>query len=108
MTFILNNFWNYFQHGMGMPSISILLHELIKLMYHAGVQDPIFFRLGTCGGLGLEPGTVVVSTEALNGLLEPVHVVVNTLISINEASRFQDFRKFNLSGFLILAYRRSI
>lgn len=61
---------------MGMPSISILLHELIKLMYHAGVEDPIFFRMGTCGGLGLEPGTVVVSTEALNGLLEPVHIMV--------------------------------
>ncbi len=69
------------QHGMGMPSISILLHELIKLMYHAGVKDPIFFRLGTCGGLGLEPGTVVVSSETLNGTLEPVHVTVRILWS---------------------------
>ena len=31
-------------HGMGVPSLSILLHELIKLMWHAGVEDPIFFR----------------------------------------------------------------
>jgi uridine phosphorylase len=31
-------------HGMGIPSASILLHEIIKLMYHAGVKDPIFFR----------------------------------------------------------------
>ncbi|XKL59527.1 hypothetical protein PGB90_000543 [Kerria lacca] len=62
-------------HGMGIPSINILLHELIKLMFHAGVKDPIFFRLGTCGGLGLEPGTVVITTEALNGTLEPVHTI---------------------------------
>ena len=51
-------------HGMGMPSTSILLHEVglsafekeeifvdwqllqvIKLMFHAGVQNPTFFRL---------------------------------------------------------------
>ena len=31
-------------HGMGIPSASILLHEVIKLMYHAGVKDPVFFR----------------------------------------------------------------
>ncbi len=32
-------------HGMGVPSLSILLHEMIKLMWHAGVEDPVFFRL---------------------------------------------------------------
>jgi hypothetical protein len=31
-------------HGMGIPSAGILLHEVIKLMYHAGVKNPIFFR----------------------------------------------------------------
>ncbi|XP_050293255.1 uridine phosphorylase 1 isoform X2 [Anthonomus grandis grandis] len=55
-------------HGMGVPSIGILLHEMIKLMYHAKVKDPIFFRIGTCGGLGLEPGTVVISDDAIDGL----------------------------------------
>ncbi|KAB7496704.1 Uridine phosphorylase 1 [Armadillidium nasatum] len=39
-------------HGMGIPSVGILLHEVIKLMYHAGCKDPVFFRLGTCGVLG--------------------------------------------------------
>ena len=48
-------------HGMGIPSAGILLHEVIKLMYHAGVKDPVFIRLGTCGGIGLPPGTVVVT-----------------------------------------------
>ncbi|ENN75323.1 hypothetical protein YQE_08100, partial [Dendroctonus ponderosae] len=55
-------------HGMGVPSIGILLHEMIKLMYHAKAQDPVFIRIGTCGGLGLEPGTVVISDQAVDGL----------------------------------------
>jgi len=53
---------------MGMPSVGILLHEMIKLMYHAKCNDPIFFRIGTCGGIGLEGGTVVISEEAVDGL----------------------------------------
>lgn len=56
-------------HGMGIPSVSILLHEIIKLMYHARVRDPIFFRIGTCGGIGLEGGTVVISDEAVDGMM---------------------------------------
>ncbi|CAG9760036.1 unnamed protein product [Ceutorhynchus assimilis] len=55
-------------HGIGSSSIGVLLHEMIKLMYHAKAEDPIFFRIGTCGGLGLEPGTVVISDDAMNGL----------------------------------------
>lgn len=56
---------------MGIPSVGILLHEIIKLMYHAKVKDPVFFRLGTCGGIGLEPGTVVVSEEVVDGMMNP-------------------------------------
>lgn len=55
-------------HGMGVPSIGILLHELIKLMYHARCKDPIFFRIGTCGGIGIDGGTVVISEEAVDGM----------------------------------------
>lgn len=60
-------------HGMGVPSLSILLNEMIKLMSHAGVSDPIFFRLGTSGGIGLPGGQVVVTSEALNPQLRPVY-----------------------------------
>ncbi|XP_022237021.1 uridine phosphorylase 2-like, partial [Limulus polyphemus] len=38
-------------HGMGIPSVSIMLHEVIKLMYHAQCGDVTFFRIGTCGGI---------------------------------------------------------
>lgn len=61
----------HLQHGMGIPSVGILLHEIIKLMYHAKAKDPIFFRIGTCGGVGLDGGTVVISEEAVDGMLRP-------------------------------------
>lgn len=59
------------QHGMGMPSVGILLHEIIKLMFHAKVVDPVFFRIGTSGGIGMEGGTVIISDEAVDGSLQP-------------------------------------
>lgn len=67
---------------MGIPSVGILLHEVIKLMYHAKVRDPVFFRIGTCGGIGYEGGTVVISEEAVDGALRNVLEVVCTYISI--------------------------
>lgn len=51
---------------MGVPSVSILLHEVIKLMYHAKVKDPVFIRIGTCGGIGYEGGTVIITEEAVD------------------------------------------
>ncbi|MBI5412353.1 uridine phosphorylase [Candidatus Peregrinibacteria bacterium] len=57
-------------HGMGMPSMSILLHEMAKLMDYAGCQDVQFIRVGTSGGVGVEPGTVIVAEEGLNGKLQ--------------------------------------
>lgn len=39
-------------HGMGTPSLSILLHELIKLIHYAGCVGVTFLRVGTCGGIG--------------------------------------------------------
>jgi len=71
-------------HGMGMPSASILLHEVIKLMHHAGVKNPVFIRLGTCGGIGLTPGTVVVTEQAVDGRLQPY---LETIILGNVVSR---------------------
>ena len=58
-------------HGMGAPSILIFLHELSKLMDYAGCEQVQFIRIGTSGGLGIEPGTVIVSQAVLNGKLEP-------------------------------------
>ena len=67
-------------HGMGIPSVGILLHEVIKLMYHARCKDPIFFRLGTCGGIGIEGGNLVVSESAVDGMLNPYLELVSKML----------------------------
>ena len=69
-------------HGMGVPSLSILLHEIFKMLWHAGVEDATFFRIGTCGGINLPPGTVVVSEGALDGKLQPVHEIPDQFRSV--------------------------
>nr|XP_032521829.1 uridine phosphorylase 1-like [Danaus plexippus plexippus] len=57
-------------HGMGVPSMTILLQEIIKMLFYAKAKDPIFFRIGTCGGLKIPAGSVVISSWALNGTME--------------------------------------
>ncbi|XP_053483462.1 uridine phosphorylase 2 [Ictalurus furcatus] len=58
-------------HGMGVPSISIMLHELIKLLYHAHCRDVMLFRIGTSGGIGLPPGTVVITDKVVDSFFRP-------------------------------------
>eukprot|EP00011_Vannellida_sp_DIVA3-517-6-12_P011463 CAMPEP_0114618186 /NCGR_PEP_ID=MMETSP0168-20121206/7576_1 /TAXON_ID=95228 ORGANISM="Vannella sp., Strain DIVA3 517/6/12" /NCGR_SAMPLE_ID=MMETSP0168 /ASSEMBLY_ACC=CAM_ASM_000044 /LENGTH=348 /DNA_ID=CAMNT_0001829331 /DNA_START=59 /DNA_END=1102 /DNA_ORIENTATION=+ len=61
-------------HGMGMPSMSILLHEVTKLLFHAKATDVTYIRIGTSGGLGLEGGTVVVAKAAVDsGTFKPIY-----------------------------------
>ncbi|MBU0668033.1 uridine phosphorylase [Patescibacteria group bacterium] len=60
-------------HGMGIGSIEILLNEVAKLMAYAKAKGVKFFRLGTSGGIGVEPGTVVITDKAYNDRLEPYH-----------------------------------
>lgn len=58
-------------HGMGIPSIAIMLHELIKLLYHARCTNVTVFRIGTSGGIGLRPGTVVITKQAVDATFLP-------------------------------------
>lgn len=58
-------------HGMGIPSMSIIFHEMLKLIHYAECTDVIFIRIGTSGGIGLEPGAVVITEEAVDGLFQP-------------------------------------
>ncbi|KJH47458.1 uridine phosphorylase [Dictyocaulus viviparus] len=64
----------WINHGMGTPSLSIMLVETLKLMHHAKAKDVTFFRLGTSGGVGIEPGTVVITTNAMNAELNNKYV----------------------------------
>ncbi|XP_060103716.1 uridine phosphorylase 1-like [Heteronotia binoei] len=58
-------------HGIGMPSAAIMLHELIKLLHHSQCSNVIIIRLGTSGGIGLEPGSVVITKQAVNAAFKP-------------------------------------
>ncbi|XP_072174394.1 uridine phosphorylase 2-like isoform X1 [Diadema setosum] len=58
-------------HGIGKPSASVVLHEIIKLVHYAQCKDPVFIRLGTCGGINCEPGTVVITDKALDEMFKP-------------------------------------
>lgn len=60
-------------HGIGIPSLSVVFNEIIKLVHYAKCKDVEFFRIGTCGGLGLEPGTVVVTEKAVDGEMNPYY-----------------------------------
>lgn len=62
-------------HGMGMPSMSVLLHEITKLLRYAGASNFAYIRMGTSGGLGLEPGTVVLCRDAVSSAGKPVHTL---------------------------------
>lgn len=52
-------------HGIGNPSAAIILHETTKMLQYAGVDlsTVVFLRIGTSGGLGVSPGTVVLTTK---------------------------------------------
>ena len=88
---------------MGVPSMSIMLVETIKLLHYAGAKDVCFVRIGTSGGIGVAPGTVIVSSGAINGLLEKKHIqfikgniVSRELLHNRGATHVKKFSKFFL------------
>lgn len=71
----------FVSHGMGMPSASIALQELMRLVFFLKrgaleAMDQVFWcRVGTSGGVGLAGGTVVVSTEGVLADLRPYRLL---------------------------------
>lgn len=53
-------------HGMGYSSVCLFLNELLRIMNISKNTDFEMIRLGTCGGLGIEGGTLIVSTHVLD------------------------------------------
>ncbi|XP_033026401.1 uridine phosphorylase 1 isoform X1 [Lacerta agilis] len=58
-------------HGMGIPSISIMLHELFKLLCHSKCSNVTIIRIGTSGGIGLAPGSVVITKQSVDATFKP-------------------------------------
>lgn len=71
----------FISHGMGMPSASIAVQELMRLVYFlkrgdlTALDEVFWARVGTSGGVGLPAGTIVVSTEGLMGDLKPYRLL---------------------------------
>jgi len=57
-------------HGVGFPSMLICLNEIVKLMWHAGVEDYKFIRFSPGGGLNVAENSIVVAHQALNQQLK--------------------------------------
>ena len=58
LTSMLASVWllsTHMQHGMGVPSVSILLHEVFKLLQYAECEGVRVIRMGTSGGIGELP-----------------------------------------------------
>lgn len=72
-------------HQMGMPTLSILLNEITKLLSEAQAKDVVYIRLGTSGGIGLEPGTIVLTEQTVNGYTEPYY----ELVSLGKLTKMQ-------------------
>ena len=68
-------------HGMGMPSASIAVQELMRMVYFLKrgdleAMDEVFWaRVGTSGGVGLPGGTIVVTSEGLMSDLKPYRLL---------------------------------
>ncbi|XP_053323753.1 uridine phosphorylase 1 isoform X2 [Spea bombifrons] len=58
-------------HGMGIPSISIMLHELLKLLHYSKCSNVTIIRIGTSGGVGVEPGSVVITSQSVDATFKP-------------------------------------
>lgn len=71
----------FISHGMGMPSASIAVQELMRLVYFLKrgdleALDEVFWtRVGTSGGVGLPAGTIVVTTEGIMADLQPYRML---------------------------------
>jgi len=61
-----------FNHGMGSGSASIAFHEILKLLDYAGIPRDgfAFIRIGTCGGVGVTPGTICLTERVLTETLD--------------------------------------
>ncbi|CAI5728945.1 unnamed protein product [Peronospora destructor] len=49
--------------------------SVTKLLEYAGGYDATYIRMGTSGGIGVEPGTVVITSEGVNNKMESVDEV---------------------------------
>ncbi len=77
-------------HGMGNVTIDTLLHSITKLLYFAGNTELEYIRVGTCGGLGVESGTVIITKDVFMPNLEPYYSSYELDKEIKTPTTFDD------------------
>ena len=53
-TYVYMKYFLDLQHGIGTPSLVVIMHEVFKLLHYAEAEEVKFFRIGTSGGLGTD------------------------------------------------------
>jgi len=81
-------------HGMGFGCLSIALHETLKLLHYAGATDVSFIRMGTSGGLGVDPGNVILTQSGYDSTLQAGHEIT----TIGKRHRFTAHSNQELNG----------
>lgn len=92
-------------HGIGCASLSIVLHEITKVLHYAGATDVTYVRIGTSGGVGVAPGTIVISEAGLNGACENQ---IHTMVLGKRKSYCTDFDKDTVEELQSAAKRAKI
>lgn len=91
------------KHGIGVPSLMVIMHETLKLLHYAEAEDVRFFRIGTSGGLGMTMVSLFCSIYICFGkwfcVLNNFRCVV---FSMNCCALF--FEGFNFTSFMVDAY----
>ena len=64
-------------HGVGMGSMGLVLDEITKLLARAQATNVTFIRMGSSGGVGVTPGTIVVTQQGLDAELRPFYRCVD-------------------------------
>jgi len=76
--------------GIGMPSTSICLHEITKLLVHAGVKNASYLHIGAAAGIGEAIGNMIVNDKAVNTKFEPIFDNIECGIKRSYSSIFDD------------------
>jgi uridine phosphorylase len=96
---------------VGMPSLLIGLNEVTKLLFYLGKLDVIYLKLGFCGGLGADIGSIVISEEVVDGKFLPTYdsvecgrkVTYTTLVDHKLATKLYNYFTQQYSRQVILA-----
>ena len=96
---------------MGTTSVLSLLEELTKILHYAGNSEVEYIRIGTSGGIGVTPGTVIITETAYTPTLTPYYefasldktIAISTCFNNNLVKRINDNQPRGLDFSILVA-----